>query len=406
MGLAIDPQFSINKFVYIDYNYTGASYNPPLNHNVYLKIVRYIYNPSTDRLESPVILMDGIKLFDGYHDGGKLLIADNHIFVTIGDAKQVENPELHPYLTPSDPYLPQNLNVFNGKVLRLNLDGSVPADNPFAKAPYDKTPRNLIWSYGHRNTQGLVVGNGGKLYYAEHGRDNDDEMGIIKKGKNYGWPLIEGFCDQPFEIVSCDTILNHQVPLRSWNPNVAPSNMEYVADSPIGEFQNSILVGTLTGDNFGNHISVLSLNAAGDEVIYERKLFFQQYGRIRDLCLDPQGNIYFLTSNTTAGAGGAGDDKIMKIAFDSKKVITGVKKDAAWSVTLFPNPVASERQLNIKIGSGNGRLEIFNSQGVLMKSYLIADKEFKIDTSQFPSGVYIVHYSNGTNVMTQKIIIP
>ncbi len=403
MGLAIDPEFETNSFVYIDYNYTGDSYNPPLNHNVYLKVVRYSHNTSTHQLENPVILIDGIRIFEGYHDGGKLLIADNHIFVTIGDAKQVENPDLHPYLSTEDISLPENLDVFNGKVLRLNLDGSVPHDNPFAKAPYDKTPRNLIWSYGHRNTQGLVVGNGGKLYYAEHGRDNDDEMGIIKRGMNYGWPLIEGFCDEPFETISCDTIKNHQEPLTSWNPNVAPSNMEYVGDSPIGEFQNSILVGTLTGDNFGNHIAVLSLNEMGDEVTNERVLFFGQYGRIRDLCIDPHGNIYFLTSNTTAG--GIDGDRIMKIAFDSKKVITGVTEKIQTEIVLYPNPLGDEKRINITLPSASGIVQCFDSNGKILATYSVEKNTVIVDANGFGKGLFFVRYVHGAESFVRKIII-
>ncbi|MBC7885970.1 MAG: PQQ-dependent sugar dehydrogenase [Saprospiraceae bacterium] len=405
MGLALHPDFSTNKYVFVDYNYVGDFYNEPKHHHLYMKIVRYTYNASRDALENPMIIIDGIKIFDGYHDGGKMIISDDHIFLTIGDAKQVEFPNLHPYVMPGDASLPQNLEVLNGKIVRLNMDGSVPHDNPFAKSPFEKTSRNLIWSYGHRNTQGLVVGKANKLYYAEHGRENDDEMGVIEKGMNYGWPLIEGFCDLLAEARSCDTVHNHQEPLVSWNPNVAPSNMEYVGNSSIGEFQNSILVGTLTGDNFGNHIAVLTLNETGDYVVNERILFFGEYGRIRDLCIDPSGNIYFITSNTTAGSGSQGDDRIMKISFDSKKVITGVTETIQSDIDLYPNPLGNERKIYLKLPFSKGVVQLYNATGEVIETYLTERDSFVIDASHLKTGIYFIHYTTATKLEVRKVIV-
>ncbi|MBC7885590.1 MAG: PQQ-dependent sugar dehydrogenase [Saprospiraceae bacterium] len=405
MGLALHPDFNTNKYVFIDYNYSGTIYNAPKNHRLYMKIVRYTYNSTSDVLENPTVIIDGIKIFDGYHDGGKMIISDDHIFLTIGDAKQVEFPNLHPYVMPGDGYLPQNLDVFNGKIVRLNLDGSVPHDNPFATSPFEKTPRNLIWSYGHRNTQGLVVGNGNKLYYAEHGRDNDDEMGIIQKGKNYGWPLIEGFCDEAFETVSCDTITNDKDPLVSWNPNVAPSNMEYIGESPIGEFQNSILVGTLTGDNFGNHIAVLTLSETGDYVVNKRILFFREYGRIRDLCIDPLGNIYFITSNTTSGSGSQGDDRIMKISFNSKNVITDVAETIQSDIVLYPNPLGKERKIYLNLPFSKGEVQLYNATGEVIETYSTETGRLVIDASSFKSGVFFIRYQTATQLVIRKLIV-
>jgi hypothetical protein len=89
---------------------------------------------------------------------------------------------------------PQNVNSLNGKVLRLNLDGTIPSDNPIVGNP--------LWSYGHRNAQGLVLGNG-ILYSSEHGPANDDEINIIEKGRNYGWPQVQGFCNSGSEQSFC-----------------------------------------------------------------------------------------------------------------------------------------------------------------------------------------------------------
>jgi glucose/arabinose dehydrogenase len=106
------------------------------------------------------------------HNGSRLVIANDKLFITTGDA--------------SNTSLPKNISARNGKVLRLNLDGSIPADNPVAG--------NAYWSFGHRNPQGLVYANN-RLYSSEHGPSNDDEINIIEKGKNYGWPNVAGRCE-------------------------------------------------------------------------------------------------------------------------------------------------------------------------------------------------------------------
>lgn len=407
MSMAVHPQFEEHPFVYISYNYHGPNYNSPLNHSLYMKIVRFEYDATSDVLVDPVIIIDGIPIFDGYHDGGKLLISDNHIYLTIGDAKQPENPELHPYMTSIDLPLPQNRNVFTGKILRMNMDGSVPHDNPFAVAPYEKIPRNFIWTIGHRNTQGLANGKDGKLYYAEHGRNNDDECGIVVKGKNYGWPLIEGYCDKAYEAISCDTIKDHQVPLVSWNPNVAPSNMEYVSTSSIGELTNSIVVATLTGDGFGRHIEVLSLNDAGDEVVFQRSLVDKQFGRIRDFCVSPEGDLYFSTSNRSlSGSAGGLHDQIIKIVFDSVSTVnevTSVSESLTSQFVVWPNPAS--REITVSLPPQQGSLEMIDSKGNCTRHETYGRESLKVKTAGLPEGVYVFRWSNMNVSIMRRVFI-
>ena len=120
----------------------------------------------------------------------------------------------------------------NGKVLRINLDGTIPADNPVAGNPY--------WSFGHRNPQGLVFANN-KLYSSEHGPSNDDEINIIEKGKNYGWPNVEGFCDGSGEQSFCSAN-NVKEPVRNWTPTAAVSGLDYYNSDLIPQWKNSLLV--------------------------------------------------------------------------------------------------------------------------------------------------------------------
>jgi len=159
LGMALHPQFETNPYVYVVYDF-GA--DPDYK----AKIVRYVY--SGGNLINPTLLLDGIDAAF-IHNGSRLLISsDLKLFITTGDASDTSNS--------------QDTASLNGKVLRINLDGSIPPDNPFPGSP--------IWSYGHRNPQGLVMVNG-KLFSSEHGPDTDDEINIIRKGSNYGWPHVK-----------------------------------------------------------------------------------------------------------------------------------------------------------------------------------------------------------------------
>ena len=170
LGMALHPNFSTTPHVFVVYDYNnGGNYRE--------KVVRYIYNGTT--LTSPLTIIDNIAA-SSIHNGSRLLIINDKLFITTGDASNQSNP--------------QNISSLNGKILRLNLDGSIPADNPVAGNPY--------WSFGHRNPQGLVYANN-KLYSSEHGPSNDDEINIIEKGRNYGWPDVQGFCNTTSEQSFC-----------------------------------------------------------------------------------------------------------------------------------------------------------------------------------------------------------
>ncbi len=154
LGLALHPDFATNHQVFVAYDYENNGYKE--------KVVCYTYNGST--LTQPKVIIDNIHAA-GNHNGCRLAFSpDKKLYITTGDAGNQQDP--------------QNKAALNGKVLRVNPDGSIPADNPFANNP--------VWSFGHRNPQGLVFANG-RLYELEHGPNTDDEVNIITKARNYGW---------------------------------------------------------------------------------------------------------------------------------------------------------------------------------------------------------------------------
>jgi glucose/arabinose dehydrogenase len=268
LGMVLHPNFSVTPYVFVVYDYNNGGYKE--------KVVRYTYNGTT--LISPLTIIDNIAA-SSIHNGSRLVITpDLKLFITTGDA--------------SNTSLPQSTSSVNGKVLRINLDGTIPADNPVAGNPY--------WSLGHRNPQGLVFANN-KLYSAEHGPSNDDEINIIEKGKNYGWPNVEGFCNGTSEQSFC-TANNVKEPVRNWTPTAAVSGLDYYNSDLIPQWKNSLLVATLKN----TRMYQMKLNDTFTGITETNEYFNAAYGRMRDICISPAGKVYICTSN-------GGNDKIIEI---------------------------------------------------------------------------------------------
>ncbi len=260
LGMVLHPDFSKTPHVFVAYNYdNNGSYTE--------KVVRFTYNGST--LINPLILLDNINA-SGIHNGCRLLISsDLKLFITTGDASNQSSP--------------QNISALNGKVLRINLDGTIPADNP--------NPASPVWSWGHRNSQGLVFANN-KLYSSEHGPNTDDEVNIIQKGRNYGWPNVNGFCNETAEQSYCTTN-NIVEPIYAWTPTLAVCGMDYYNNNLIPQWKNSLLMTTLKD----NTLYQLKLNAPGDKVEKVNEFYRSEFGRLRDLCITPDGKIFMCTGN-------------------------------------------------------------------------------------------------------------
>jgi aldose sugar dehydrogenase len=268
LGMALHPNFSVTPQVFVVYDYNnGPNYRE--------KVVRYTYNGTT--LTGPVTIIDNIAA-SSIHNGSRLVIVNDKLFITTGDA--------------SNQALPQNASSVNGKILRLNLDGSIPGDNPVAGNPY--------WSWGHRNPQGLVFANN-KLYSSEHGPTSDDEVNIIEKGRNYGWPDVRGFCNESGEQSFC-TSHNVREPLKAWTPTIATAGLDYYNSDLIPQWKNSLLLVALKEAR----LYQLKLDNSFSTITNTTEFFANKYGRMRDVCISPDGKVYICTSN-------GGNDKIVQI---------------------------------------------------------------------------------------------
>jgi aldose sugar dehydrogenase len=287
LGMALHPDFPDSAYVYVVYNYMSGSV-------IAEKLVRYTYTPG-QVLSDPRILLQSIPGFPT-HNGSRLLVTpDRKLLMTTGDAQNQPGAQSHA--------------LISGKILRLNLDGSAPADNPWPGAPY---PANYIYTTGHRNPQGLTIGPGGRIFSSEHGPNNDDEINIISARGNYGWPTVMGICDEGSETKFCaDSSVVE--PIKTWTPTLAVAGIAYYAGTAIPEFGNSLLMTTLKEAD----LRVLKLNADGSRIVSETVLYDNVYGRLRDIALAPDGRVFIATSNRDGRAANgfpkSADDRIVEI---------------------------------------------------------------------------------------------
>ena len=252
LGMAIDPDFEQNRFVYLYRTVAGGN-----------EVVRYRLEGS--RLEEDEVLVEGIRAAP-IHDGGRLRFGpDGALYATTGDAAQ--------------PQLAQDPESLNGKILRI--EGG----------------RAEVFSLGHRNPQGLDWHPGsGRLYASEHGPEGNDEVNLVEQGRNYGWPEAEGAEHGDFT-----------APLTVYEESIAPSGATFVRGEDSG-WSGDFLMASLVGEQ------VRRLRFDGAEVTLDEPLFQGQFGRIRTVVEGPNGMLYALTNNTDGrGTPRPGDDRVLRI---------------------------------------------------------------------------------------------
>ena len=276
LGVAVDPDFEHNHYIYLYYSTYGTD-NALIN-----KVVRYQFANWT--VTEDVVLMDGIPGAP-YHDGGRIQFGpDGKLYITTGDA--------------GDLTLSQDLDSLAGKILRIDRSGAVPADNPFVNSP--------VWSFGHRNPQGLDWDAAGNLVAAEHGPSGErgrahDELNLILPGENYGWPNVIG---GEFEEGMREPILH------TGSDTWAPSGAEFYDGDRIPGWTGKYFVATLRGA----HLHMVDLDLQNNAVISNEKLFQDEFGRLRDVQTGPDGFLYLLTSNRDGrGSPVSTDDRILRI---------------------------------------------------------------------------------------------
>ena len=282
-----------------------------------------------------------------------------------------------------------NLDELSGKILRLNPDGSVPDDNPY--------PKSLVWSYGHRNPQGLVQLPSGRIFSSEHGGGQDDELNEILPDNNYGWPEVHGYCNWPSELAYC---ANNEVkvPLRTWSPAYAPCGLAYYNHPAIPEWNHSLLqVFLKAGDGSrGQRLEVLQLNEAEDSIVKESTYFTQTFGRLRDVLVAPDGRVFLCTSNKEKNGDmvvQANDDKIIELRNLEYPLLPPEPPDfIPEEVLAFPMPTDENLFLKFPVSEGEIHIRIIDPIGrkVYEESATIEAYTHLIDASGIQRGSYIM----------------
>ncbi|WP_298151474.1 PQQ-dependent sugar dehydrogenase [Flavobacterium sp.] len=361
-SIVLDPDFNNSPYLYVHYAYsTTAS-----------KIVRYQYDAVNNTLINPTVILGSIPAGVS-HNGSRMVILGDKLFISLGD-------------TYSAPTLAQNLNSINGKVLRMNLDGSVPDDNPI--------PGSYIWSYGHRNPQGLCYGNG-KLYSSEHGTTTNDEINIIEENRNYGWNVVEGVCNTAAEITFCNAN-NVKEPIWSWSPSIAPAGIDLYQNTAIPEWDNSLLVAVLKN----KELIQLKLNDEGSQIVEQKIFLVNTYGRLRDVLVVPDGRVFLCTSNRDyTGTPISADDRIIELKNPEALGVTNHTGETNASVY----PVPSDDVLFVAPKPGIAFVTMTNTEG---KTVYDAKYSDKVDVSALSSGMYYLQLLDaGRNVVEKKRIL-
>jgi PQQ-dependent dehydrogenase (s-GDH family) len=340
MGMAFDPAFNETNYLYVAYTYDADS-GSDLERRT--KISRFTYDQQNSSIGQPVDLISGLSASVDHNSGRLIFGPDGMLYYTIGDQgnNQFDNycvPIRAQLLPTAEQVESQNWTAYEGKVLRMNPDGSIPDDNPEIDGV-----RSHIFSYGHRNAQGIAVGPDGGLYSVEHGDKTDDELNRLEQGGNYGWPNVSGYNDgqayqyanwsgaencqelqfnniPPFPAsvpVMNESEFNHPdfvPPIQTFYtvdndynftdpldcgyvcwPTVAPSSLRLYSSDAIPEWNGTFLMSTLKA----GRIFHLELNQDGTELAEEPTEMFRAEDRYRDLAFSPDGStIYVITDSS------------------------------------------------------------------------------------------------------------
>lgn len=366
LGLQMHPDFPATPYVYV-----ALTYYPDLTTDIKMMVQRLAYNATSDSLEFDSIIVANIPSASTNLGGRMLITSDYHLLLSVGDVKETTRP--------------QDLNSLNGKILRYNLDGTIPTDNPFSGSP--------VYTYGNRNPQGLIEDNDGFLWATEHGPSSDDELNPIIAGRNYGWPLITGFCTSSTQNV-CDS-LNLVEPFEAWSPTIAPAGAIYFNEPSIPEWESSILIACLKEQR----IMVAHFDDDKSHFTHTDWVFQYQFGRLRDILLMPNGNIYVCTSNRDVlGEPIAEDDRIIEL-IPSKHNGVNETDQEVFSAFVGQQEIQFSRPVS-------GTAQFCQADGRLVATKTINNHASMPIPAALSTGVYFINVNSADASKTFKLFIP
>ncbi|NNE54501.1 MAG: T9SS type A sorting domain-containing protein [Flavobacteriales bacterium] len=279
-------------------------------------------------------------------------------------------------------------------MLRLNLDGSIPDDNPI--------PGSAVYSWGHRNAQGLCHGPNGLIYSSEHGQSNHDEFNIIEPNRNYGWPEVEGICDQASEASFCSENDVYE-PLAEWSPCIAVNGIEYYDHPAIPEWQNAVLMSVLGGLNAQyERLSILHMSADGTAVESEDEYFSEFNQRIRDICVNPYTGAVYVAFNGTSYPG-SGPNTIKE--FVNEAFVSVEERTGQQFMNIYPNPVTDTSVIEVSESLIGEMVSVYDHSGRLVMQMGITSNQIEITRDMLPAGQYYVKAASDLGMLSKSIII-
>lgn len=275
LDVRVDPDYANNGWVYL-------SYSEPKAGKSMTKVVRGIIKK--DKWQSQEVVYQAPESSYGtmqHHYGSRIVIQGNHVFFTVGDRGVKEQA--------------QNLHAPMGKVHRVTKDGKIPKDNPWADG---KEALSSIWTWGHRNPQGMAIHpQTGEIWVAEHGPRGGDEINLLNKGNNYGWPTITyGMNYDGTPMTDKTSAEGMQQPKHYWVPSIAVSDIEFYRGNVFSRWQNHLLVSSLAKQE------ARLLTVSADNSVTADDLLFKGLGRIRDIAVDANGYPLVLLNNSGGGS--------------------------------------------------------------------------------------------------------
>jgi len=276
LDIALSPGFATDRLVYLSYAEADDE-----GQRAGTAVGRGRLKEDLSALEGfRVIFRQLPKLSEGIHFGSRMAFgADGQLYVSLGENNQCATA--------------QQLDKLQGKLVRLQPGGGVPADNPFVGR---EGVRPEIWSYGHRNPQGLALNPwSGRLWLHEHGPRGGDEINIPKAGRNYGWPKAThgiNYSFLPIPEAEGATVAGTEPPHHVWEKSPAISGMAFYSAERFPAWQHSLFIGALAGQ------ALIRLQLQGDQVVHEERLLQDRGWRIRDVRQGPDGWLYLVTDST------------------------------------------------------------------------------------------------------------
>ena len=271
LDVVIHPDFANNRWIYL-------SFSKPIGKGAHTSVVRA--RLADDRLEQVETIFDppaSEATNNGVHFGSRLVFDnEGHLFISIGDRGGPTNPTNKA----------QSLSSVIGKILRLHEDGSIPADNPFASKP---GARPEIWSYGHRNIQGMLLDKKtSRLWATEHGPRGGDELNLVERAANFGWPIVtHGINYNGSSITDLSSAPGIEPPVLHWTPSIAPSGLALYQGDAFPAWRGNLLVGALA------HQKLIRVELEGPKAIHQ-EILLEDSGRIRDVRVFDDGLVYIV----------------------------------------------------------------------------------------------------------------